>query len=232
MSETSSDPKFFGRRKGRPLSAARQNLIETLLPRLSVPLDGPPNSLDPATLFPNHPKAIWLEVGFGGGEHLIDLARGNPDIGFIGCEPYMNGVAKALRGIEENNLTNIRLVPDDARLLFRCLMSSSLDRLYVLFPDPWPKRRHWERRFIGPANLPEFKRLLTPNAELRAATDHPSYLEWMLFHLRGDESFAWRARRADDWRVRPDDWPETRYERKSLAGKPTYMIFDFEPGGE
>lgn len=218
-----SAPKFFGRRRGRALRAGQQELLDTLLPQVSVPLDGA--SIDPMSLFDDDVRRIWMEIGFGGGEHLADLAEANPDIGFIGCEPYINGVAKLLTAMRDRNLTNIRVLADDARLLMTKLKDGCVDRAFVLFPDPWPKKRHWDRRFIGPANLPALARIVRPGGELRAATDHPGYLAWMLMHVPRDPNFEWMADGPDDWKVRPDDWPATRYERKSLAGKPHFLRF-------
>ncbi len=216
-------PKFYGRRKGRPLRAGRLTLVETLLPSITVPTDRP--NLDPATVFDTPVEKVWLEVGFGGGEHLAALAERNPEIGFLGCEPFINGVAKLLSAVEEGGLTNIRLLADDARLLMAALQPGALDRVFVLFPDPWPKRRHWARRFVGPENLPELARVLRPGGELRIATDHPGYLDWILAHMTQCRDFDWLAERSTDWLNRPDDWQPTRYERKSLAGRPHYLRF-------
>lgn len=216
-------PKFHGRRKGRPLRPGRQVLIETLLPTIAIPTDRP--DMDPTALFETPVEKVWLEVGFGGGEHLAALAEKHPEIGFLGCEPYINGVAKLLSAVEEGGLKNVRILADDARLLMANLRPGSLDRVFVLFPDPWPKRRHWARRFIGPENLPALARILRPGGELRAATDHPGYLDWMLAHLIRSSDFEWQAERSADWLNRPEDWQPTRYERKSLAGRPHYLRF-------
>lgn len=216
-------PKFYGRRKGRPLRAGRLSLVETLLPTLTIPTDRP--DLDPVTLFDAPVEKVWLEVGFGGGEHLAALAERHPEIGFLGCEPFINGVAKLLSAVDEGGLTNVRILADDARLLMAALRPGSLDRVFVLFPDPWPKRRHWARRFIGPENLPELARILRPGGELRIATDHPGYLDWILAHMTRCRDFDWLAERSSDWLNRPDDWQPTRYERKSLAGRPHYLRF-------
>ena len=220
-------PKFYGRRRGRALRQGQQALLDTMLPEIGIPIDGDPGraDLDPVSLFETPCAAVWLEVGFGGGEHLADLAEAHPDIGLIGCEPYVNGVAKLLTAVRDRNLRNVRVLADDARLLTARLRDASVDRIFVLFPDPWPKKRHWERRFIGPGNLPELARILKPGGELRAATDHPGYLTWMLMHLGRASAFEWLAEGPDDWRRRPADWPPTRYERKSLAGVPHFLRF-------
>lgn len=216
-------PKFHGRRKGRPLRAGRQALIDTLLPRITIPTDKP--DLDPLSLFDAPVEKAWLEIGFGGGEHLAALAERHPEIGFLGCEPFINGVAKLLSAVEEGGLGNVRVLADDARLLMAALQPASLDRIFVLFPDPWPKRRHWARRFIGPENLPGLARILRAGGELRIATDHPGYLEWILAHMVRSPHFEWQAERSADWLDRPADWQPTRYERKSLAGRPHYLRF-------
>ena len=216
-------PKFHGRRKGRPLRPGRQALIETLLPAITIPTDG--TDMDPLSLFDPPVEKVWLEVGFGGGEHLAAMAERHPEIGFLGCEPYINGVAKLLSAVDEGGLKNVRILADDARLLMAALKPACLDRIFVLFPDPWPKRRHWARRFVGPENLPELARILRPGGELRVATDHPGYLDWILAHLIRAEEFDWLAESAADWLDRPEDWQPTRYERKSLAGRPHYLRF-------
>ncbi len=210
----SSRPRFYGRRRGRPLRPGRADLVESLLPELAVPdpLAGP---IDPRALFPDR-RAVWLEVGFGSGEHLVWQAAANPDVGMIGAEPFVSGVAACLAGIEAAGVDNVRLHADDVRPLMAALPDASIDRAFVLHPDPWRKRRHWERRIIGPEGLDALARLLADGAELRASTDHPGYQVWMLRWLRADPRFEWLARRADDFRRRPDDWPETRYEAKAL----------------
>ena len=206
---------LYGRRKGRPLSAAQQSLIDSYLPSVSV-MEGP---IDLKILFPEA-RQFAFEVGFGGGEHLAEQARRHPDTGFIGCEPFENGVAKLLTQMQASRLTNVRVVPDDARDILIRLPDQSLSTVFVLFPDPWPKLRHHKRRFIQKRTLDQIARLLKPGGELRVATDHSDYGLWALMHLMRDNRFEWSARRAADWRVRPPDWVETRYEQKALkAGR-------------
>jgi tRNA (guanine-N7-)-methyltransferase len=204
--------ELYGRRAGRPLSTYQQTLVETLLPKIGVP-DGP---IDLAALFPAA-RAFAFEVGFGGGEHLAAQALAHPDTGFIGCEPFANGVAKLLTHIDLAKLKNVRVHPDDARDVLPRLPSQSLSAFYVLFPDPWPKLRHHKRRFIQTRTLDELARVLKPGAELRVATDHADYAAWALEHLMADERFRWTAECAADWRVRPANWPATRYEQKAVA---------------
>ena len=214
---------FYGRRKGRPLRAGRKQLVETLLPQLALPMEEP--AIDPAPLFEPAKQEIWLEVGFGNGEHLAWQAAHNPHVGLIGCEPFINGVSVLLSHIEEQSLDNVRVHADDARPLLDKLPDACLSRVFVLFPDPWPKRRHAARRFIGPENLARLERLIKPGGILRVASDHPGYVAWTLQHLLPHPAFTWQAGRAKDWQHRPSDWPPTRYEQKALAGVPVYLSF-------
>lgn len=222
---------LYGRRQGKKLRAHQQGLLDTLLPRLRVPVT---HSLDPADharpldlagLFSRAmPGGYWLEVGFGAGEHLAWQAEHHRDVGLIGCEPYINGVAKALAHLERLVLDNVRIHDNDARFVMAALPPRSLTRAFVLFPDPWPKARHHKRRFVCRENLDRLATLMLPGAELRLATDDPSYLPWMVEHACLHPAFEWLAERPRDWRTRPDDWPPTRYERKMLAGRtPSFL---------
>jgi tRNA (guanine-N7-)-methyltransferase len=209
---------LYGRRRGRRLRPERARLLDQMLPALALApeaLDG-----DPAGWFPRPVRALWLEVGFGGGEHLARQAAAHPEIGFIGCEPFLNGVAKLFATIdaapENTPLDNIRVFPDDARTVLDRLPDRSVDRAFILFPDPWPKVRHNRRRFVAPPQLDALARVMAPGAELRLATDHMDYLRWMLFHCLRHDSFEWLAQGPADWRERPADWPPTRYEEKAL----------------
>lgn len=207
--------ELYGRRLGRPLSTQQQHLVETLLPKIAVP----EGAIDLHALFPDA-KAFAFEVGFGGGEHLAAQASAHRDIGYFGCEPFQNGVAKLLTQIDQAKLTNVRVHPDDARDVLPRLPSQALSAAYVLFPDPWPKLRHHKRRFIQTQTLDELARVLKPGGEFRVATDHSDYANWALRHLMADARFRWTAECAADWRARPADWPETRYEQKALkAGR-------------
>lgn len=212
-----AEPRFYGRRRGHRLRPARQSLIDDLLPQVAVPLPPGTAPVDPHQLFAPVPSAVWLEIGFGGGEHLAAQARAHRDIGFIGCEPFVNGVASLLNHIADDGVGNIRVWADDARYLLPRLPKASIDRAFVLFPDPWPKRRHHGRRFLSAAGLASLARLLADDAELRIATDHPGYRDWILMQLGKVTEFAWTARTPQDWSVRPDDWPATRYEEKARA---------------
>lgn len=219
---------LFGRRRGKKLRDGQQSLLETLLPRLALAVPPEPGKIDLAAAFGGvlPPDGVWFEVGFGAGEHLVWQAKEHPGVGIIGCEPYINGVAKCLAHIEREGVErNIRLFTDDARLVMNALPERSLARAFVLFPDPWPKTRHHRRRFVQRDNLDILARLMTPGAELRLATDDPSYLPWMIEHACTHPAFDWLAERPADWRGRPADWPPTRYETKRIAGTPAFLRF-------
>lgn len=207
---------LFGRRRGRPLRPGQRLLKAELLPRLAVALPAC-GALDPQALFPAGIRPVWLEIGFGGGEHLAFQAARHPEIGFIGVEVFDNGIARLVADIARQRLANIRIFADDARLLLARLPPRSIDRIFILFPDPWPKRRHWRRRLIAPAILDHLATIMTEGAELRLATDDPGYLAWILQHLTEHPDFEWLARRPADWRERSPDWPPTRYEDKARA---------------
>jgi len=219
--------QFYGRRRGRPLRVGQRDRQQHLLPRLSfaMPEDG---QLDPASLFPAECREVWAEIGFGGGEHLADQAERHRDVGFIGCEVFENGVAKLLGEIERRGLDNVRIFADDARPLLAALPPRSIGRVFILFPDPWPKARHHKRRLVAPATLDRLAEIMTDGAELRLATDDPGYQSWMLEHATRHPAFRWTARRADDWRERPDDWPATRYEQKARKAGRTPIFLRLE----
>ena len=215
------DHRFYGRRISRPLRTGQAQLQAELLPRLRIDLPEQliPGSLDPQTLFPKLPaqSPIWLEIGFGGGEHLAAQALAHPSVGLIGCEVFITGVAKLLTQIAEGGIENIRIRDEDARPILAYLRPQSLSRVFILFPDPWPKKRHHRRRIINSDNLNILARLMIPGAELRLATDDPLYQSAMLEVFSTHPEFIWTARRPEDWLIRPSDWPETRYERKAIA---------------
>jgi tRNA (guanine-N7-)-methyltransferase len=216
--------RLYGRRRGYRLRFGQSKLVDELLPQISIPSGDA--ALGAQTIF-GEPKEIWIEVGFGGGEHLVWQAETHPDIGFIGCEPFINGVAKALVQIESKGLTNIRLVMGDARDVLDRLVPNSVSRLFLLFPDPWPKKRHHKRRFICWETLDQLSRVLEPGALIYFATDSPDYCRWTLGHFLARGDFNWLAECADDWRYRTDDGPETRYESKAKrAGRScVYLTF-------
>ena len=213
---------LYGRRKGPKLRARQAELLETLLPKLALEIE---QGRDPRTYFPKSVSDVWLEIGFGAGEHLLELAHRYPDVGLIGAEPFVNGVAKLLAKLEPADEANIRIHMGDARDVIEALPNASLGRVMILFPDPWPKTRHAKRRFVQTETLDALARTMKPGAELRFATDDPGYLAWALERLCAHPNFTWTARRADDWRRRPEDWPATRYETKAIRGVPSYFTF-------
>lgn len=225
MTDQTYIPKIYGRRQDKPLKPRQARLMETLLPRVAAP-DPAAGPIDLAALFPQA-ESFELEVGFGGGEHLAWHAARRPHVGFIGAEPFVNGVAKLLAQIADEGLENIRIHHGDARPLMEALPDASLSRVYVLHPDPWPKRRHFKRRMISPWFLAEAARLIAPGGELRVASDIPDYVRWTLMHARRAPAFEWTAARARDWKERPFDWPQTRYEAKAVreGRAPAYLIF-------
>src|SRR6202045_2655106 len=212
--EQHQDRAFFGRRKGHPLRPRHARLIETLFPRLAIDLSNPaPAEL--SALFPLPVDDIQLEIGFGGGEYLIAQAQERQRTGFIGVEPFVNGMAKALAAIESGKLQNVRLHFDDAVNLMAWLPQSALERIDLIHPDPWPKRRHWKRRFVQDAMVSRLARILAPGGEFRFVTDIADYAAWTLQGLLRSADFEWTAQRADDWRK---PWPgfiHTRYHAKA-----------------
>jgi tRNA (guanine-N7-)-methyltransferase len=226
--ETVSAPvqrRIYGRRQSHRIRPARKRLLEKRLPEIQIriPEDGHPIQLGEIQSTPC--SQHWVEIGFGGGEHLAAQAAANPDALLIGCEPYVNGVARLLSLIEDAE--NVRVVIDDARLLLKALPEASIDRVFVLFPDPWPKTRHHKRRIVNPETLSDMARILKPGGELRLATDIMSYARPMLAGALTNGHFDWQVERPADWRNRPDDWPSTRYEEKARkAGRaPVFLRF-------
>jgi tRNA (guanine-N7-)-methyltransferase len=206
---------FYGRRKGHRLRARQASLLDSLLPRLALDLTRPaPAKL--ATLFPFQAEGVRLEIGFGGAERFIAQAQAHPGVGFVGCEPFVNGMAKALSAIAQLDLKNIRLHHGDATMLLGWLPASSLERIELLYPDPWPKRRHWKRRFVQDATATALARVLAPGGELRFASDWADYTAWTLQRLMRCPDLAWTAERADDWRTPWPDFAGTRYEAKAV----------------
>jgi tRNA (guanine-N7-)-methyltransferase len=225
--EPSQEPRrFFGRRKGHRLRAHQAGLIETLLPRLALDLHERA-AVPLAALFPVPVAQVRLEIGFGGGEHLVAEAGRDPQTGFLGCEPFVNGMAKALVAIEAQNLRNVRLRLGDAAPVLAWLPPASLAGIDLIYPDPWPKRRHWKRRFVQPETIAAMARVLRPGGLFRFASDSADYAAWTLLRLLRAEAFVWTAERADDWRKPWPDFIDTRYHRKAArAGRaPTYLVF-------
>ena len=218
--------RSYGRRKGKPLSARKERLIAELLPRLRLNLkEPPPRKLH--DLFSVPVKEIWLEIGFGSGEHLLWQAEQHQDIGFIGCEPFVNGMGSLLGAIEDRGIKTIRVHDGDARDVLAWLPNGSMSRIFILFPDPWPKKRQLKRRLISEDTVSALARVFAAGGELRFASDSGDYAARTLFLVGKSGAFVWLAERASDWRERPTDWPETRYERKALSEgrKPVYLTF-------
>ena len=212
--DTEAPRAFFGRRKGHKLRPHQTDLIDHLLPHLALDIQaGPPPDL--SNLFDPPTTALRLEIGFGGGEHLVAEARAHPDTGFIGCEPYVNGMAKILAQIEAHNIRNIRLLAGDAAELLAWLPARALARIDLIHPDPWPKRRHWKRRFVQDATIAAMARVLQPGGEFRFVSDIDDYCAWTLAHLSRARDFVWTAKRADDWRLPWDGYTMTRYGQKA-----------------
>ena len=216
--------RSFGRIKARPIKPRQAALMETLLPEIAVP-DPKAGPLDPKTMMPEATE-VWLEIGFGGGEHMAAQAARRPDVVILGAEPFLNGVASALRHIDEQGLTNVRLHDGDVRDLIARLPAASLARVFILFPDPWPKARHHKRRLLQAELVEDLARVLKPGGRLRFATDWADYADWSLLRLRASPHFDWPAERADDWRQPPADHITTRYEEKRLGDcAPVFLDF-------
>jgi tRNA (guanine-N7-)-methyltransferase len=216
---------FFGRRKGHPLRAHQAALLETLLPTLALDLSKPAPP-DLRSLFQDVDD-VRLESGFGGGEHLIAEAGQHPRTGFIGIEPFVNGMAKSLAAIEAGKLKNIRLHHGDATDVLPWLPTAGLSRFDLLYPDPWPKRRHWKRRFVQDESIPAIARIVRPGGEFRFVSDIPDYVVWALTRMMRSPDFVWTAERANDWRKPWPGFTGTRYEAKAIReGRvPCYLIF-------
>ena len=228
--ETSSRRKgagsFFGRRHGKTLRPLHVSLLDASLPKLLLDLDAS-TPLDVHQLFLIPVTSTRLEIGFGGGEHLLHRLRERPDTGFIGVEPFVNGMAKLLAGLHTDPMANIRVFNQDAALLLDWLPAASIDHVDILYPDPWPKKRQHKRRFVSPENLVRLARILKPGAILCFASDIADYINWTLTHVREHGGFAFMADDADDWRLPYADWPGTRYEAKAFReGRvPAYLTF-------
>lgn len=215
---------FYGRRYARPLRGARQNALETVLPQIKVDITAP---LDPLSLFSFAPEAMVLEIGFGNGDSLARWHKDQPDTAFIGCEPFMNGVSALCRSIEGDDLSNIRVHPDMAEALLDVLTPRSLDRIYLLNPDPWHKKRHHKRRFIQQERLTRFAALLKPGGLLLMTSDDENIAQWMYEQAMEHPSFDWQGRTEEDRFTAPDGWRTTRYEQKGAkAGRrQQYLAF-------
>ena len=220
---------FYGRIKGKTFHPSQKRYWEEELPKWALPNVGweenpDRRNLNLAKVFGDRP--IWLEVGFGSGEHLVHMAQAYPDVGFIGVEPFQNGVATLLGKIQRTGVTNIRIHPGDARDLMDVLPAGSIAKGFLLYPDPWPKKKHHRRRFVTPEHLVPLSDCLSDGAEFRVATDIPDYVRQTLEEVPR-AGFQWLATRAADWRNPWQDWVSTRYEQKALReGRvPHYLTF-------
>ena len=217
---------FYGRRKGKALRPAQAEAVRALLPKLRIdPQDPSPRQI--SDLFAAQYSNYRLEIGFGGGEHLLSRARSLSHTGFIGVEPFVNGMAKCVSALQANPLPNIRLYDDDATILLDWLPPASLDHVDLLYPDPWPKKKHWKRRFVSHVNLDRLARVLKPGGLFCFASDIDTYVDWTLQHCRRHPEFEWQADSARDWREPFAGWPGTRYEAKALreGRSPAYLTF-------
>jgi tRNA (guanine-N7-)-methyltransferase len=217
---------FFGRRKGRKLRPHQAELVDQLLPKLAIDIASPPPQ-NLAGLFTRPIGIVRIEIGFGGGEHLLAEARAHPNVGFIGCEPYLNGLAKILAQLEAEPAANLRLFAGDAAELLAWLPPASLQRIDLIHPDPWPKRRHWKRRFVQDAMIAAMARVLSAGGEFRFVSDIDDYAAWTLKHFQRSADFVWTAERADDWRKPWPGFTHTRYGAKAVreGRSATYLIF-------
>ncbi|MEO1015466.1 MAG: tRNA (guanosine(46)-N7)-methyltransferase TrmB [Pseudomonadota bacterium] len=224
--------KLYGRRQGKGLKPRQSRLYDRLLPSIVATTPQSGERVDPKSCFPpNAVDEVWFEIGFGGGEHLAWQAARNPRVGVIGAEAFLDGVGKLLGQVDDMRLKNVRILHGDARPFLEAVSDGSLGRIFVLHPDPWPKKRHHKRRMISPWFFTEAARALRPGGILRVASDIPGYVAWTLMHARASPAFEWLAETADDWRARPDDWPQTRYEAKAMkeGRAPTYLQFRRKP---
>lgn len=232
-------PKFYGRRQGRKIRKAKTTLLDSFLPQIEI---NDQTVFNKETLFGKPVEQICLEIGFGNGEHLAGQALRNPQNGYIGAEVFKNGVANLLTiitGIKEgehlpeqisllpNRSDNIRVFSNDIRLLFKRIPDNFLDKIFILFPDPWPKKRHENRRFINPENLREIARILKKGGVLRIATDHKVYKSWTLHQLHDNADFFWKATCGNDWKHEPQDWVETKYQRKAIREGRKAVFLDY-----
>lgn len=219
----SASRRLYGRAKGHALSGRQQRLVDEMLPGLSWDDEGP---VEPEALLPGFSRHV-LEIGFGAAEHLTGQAARAPDTGFLGIEPFLNGVAKALAGIEAHALSNVRVKRADARGEIERMPDASFDRVFLLFPDPWPKKRHAFRRFVQEDTAAQLARILKPGGSLRIATDVRVYADWALPLLLDVPGLSWTAQTADDWRIAPADHITTRYQSKHLGDiDPVFMDFE------
>ena len=225
--------RVFGRKMSRPLNTSRREVMETLLPELQVSEDilRENGTLAPSSLFDVDTNECWFEIGFGTGEHLSGLMRENPNIAYIGAEPFVNGMAAFLKDIKDEPHSRIRVIMDDAMMMANSLEDECLDGMYILNPDPWHKTRHHKRRIVNRNNLSVFHRILKPGGHLIMSTDVPYLAEWMVTETMIHGGFEWQAKRRKDWAEKPDGWIDTAYQTKGAKGadKMVYLLFRKKP---
>jgi tRNA (guanine-N7-)-methyltransferase len=207
------DRALYGRSRGKALRKGQKGLLAEALPRFSVA----PEDLAQGLAFAPPPREVWLEIGFGAGEHLVEQAKANPDVGIVGCEPFLNGVVAALAGLKREDLSNVRLRLGDAQAVIEAVPDGFFSRIFLLYPDPWPKRRHNKRRLVSPSLIAALARVMGSGAQLRFATDIDDYAGWTLFRFLASPYFRWDASQADDWRFPWPEWRSTRYETKARS---------------
>jgi tRNA (guanine-N7-)-methyltransferase len=214
---------LYGRSRGKSLRAGQKRLLAEALPLFSIA----PEGLAEGRAFVPAPREVWLEIGFGAGEHLIEQAKANPDVGLVGCEPFLNGVVTAVAGLKRDEISNVLLRRGDAQAVIKAVPDAFFSRVFMLYPDPWPKRRHHKRRVVSHGFIEALARTMRHGAELRFATDIDDYAGWTLFRFLGSPHFRWTAARADDWRQPWPGWRPTRYEAKALfdGRRPVYLTF-------
>ena len=214
---------FYGRTRGKALRAGQKRLLAEALPKFSIG----PESLAEGQAFVPTPQEVWLEIGFGGGEHLIEQAKANPDVGLVGCEVFLNGVVAALAGLKREEISNVFLWRGDAQAVIKAVPDAFFSRVFMLYPDPWPKRRHRKRRVVSVGFIAALARVMSSGAEFRFATDADDYAGWTLSRFLASPHFRWTAARADDWRQPWAGWRPTRYEAKARfhGRRPVYLTF-------
>ncbi len=219
--------RSYGRRKGKTLKGERAKALEEVMPVVSIKTLEDEIMIDPKSFFDFPVKEVWFEIGFGNGEHIVHQAENNPEVGIIGCEPFLNGVAACCKEISDKGVKNIRIWHDDARLLMLRMQPHSIDKLFLLHPDPWPKTRHHKRRFIQTESLNLISSLLKDDADFRMATDHFTLAQWMLEKTYFHPNFEWKANCAHDWQTPPDDWIDTRYHDKGKRKDHIQVFLNF-----
>jgi tRNA (guanine-N7-)-methyltransferase len=205
--------RLYGRSRGKALRAGQERLLAEALPLFSTT----PEALAAGRAFSGSPDEVWLEVGFGAGEHLLEQARANPNVGIVGCEPFLNGVVAALAGLQRESLSNVRLRHGDAQAVIDAVPNGLFSRVFIHYPDPWPKRRHHKRRLVASSFVDALARVMAAGAELRFATDIDDYAGWTLVRFLASPDFRWTATRPDHWRRPWSDWRPTRYEAKARS---------------